>query len=514
MPFDAAAILRFFTDVDHIGLDEPMRLKVVEQGITSVDSLGGFDEEDWDYVYKSVSISVPGATRNNPSSTRKLPAMSLTRLKVASEAVRYYKCINRPLEPPMMHWTVLQAFREEWKALTDRKAMNPSEIPKLTKNTTVIKWAESFETLLRNTIGVRNIPLIYVIRKDVVPPAAAPPLLANQPFSDETGSVSEELVVRATHSHPKFKDDSTKVFQYLDEALQGSAYVGAISKFRKHGDGRGAYLAITSQYGGKDRWYLVKEKALSDLRDSTWNGTGTVTVSSFILKHRNAFTDLESCKDHVDVEVPTDRGRVEYLLKAVSGCSDMTFKAMVAQIEASDGDPAGAYSSFERTAELLLKVCPIARKGKEKRLKNKEVHFVEGDIAIKSLATEIKKGPKTGVDIRYYKPGEFAKLSKDQKKELKECKEKNKKRTAGGDTKSDPDKGKDSDRKKLRKEIKSILKEDAKALADQEKQMREIASLFLSPAAASNPAQVAEVEAKVQALSKLLKTKKDSGSGE
>lgn len=501
MPFSPAATLAFFTDHAQIGLDEDLRLSLVSQGVTDVTSLAEFDDDDWDTIHKSTIVQPPAPTRNAPAPpARKIPARSLIRLKIASEVVRYYRCINRPVEPEMMLWPILEAFKEEWKALKDRKEMNPKDIPKLTKNTTVIKWSESFETFLRNSIGVRNIPLIYVIRDVAVVPIVAPPLLLDKPFSAETGAVSEELISRADHNHPKYRDDSLKVLQFLDEALAGSAYVQAISKFRKSGDGRGAYLAIISQYGGTDKWHLLKEAANHVLREATWNGTGTITLSSFILRHRNAFVDLESCVGHVDVEVPTERLRVEYLLKGVQSCTDMTFMAHVANVKASESDPVGTYASFERTCELLLKACPVARKIKSNKFTSKNVSSAE--VEIDSLATDIKKGPTTGVEIRYYKPAEYARLSAEQKKELKECKAKNNKKKRSND-----DKGEGKDNKKvLKRMIASAIKKHDKKSADEKDIMKEYVSQLFPEAKTTE--QIAAAEVKIQAITKMVKDKK------
>jgi hypothetical protein len=116
-----------------------------------------------------------------------------------------------------------------------------------------------------------------------------PPLAKGLPNSEGHGSVSEELISRAIFNHPLFREDSRKVLQYLDEALTGSMYAHAIFKFRRANNRHDVlFLAVKSQHSGSDKWKLAKEKAFSDMRNSTWNGTDTVTILSFINKHRGS----------------------------------------------------------------------------------------------------------------------------------------------------------------------------------------------------------------------------------
>jgi len=294
--------------------------------------------------------------------------------------------------------------------------------------------------------------------------------------------------------------------QYLDEALTGTSYSHTISKFRRSNNGREAFLAVSAQHGGLDKWKAAKDKAVADMRNSSWNGAGTLTVSSFINKHRTAFDDLERCSVHITaVEVPSEQARVEYLLKGVSECNDIQFKSMVATIQAQEDQDDGAYASFERTAALLLKVCPVARKSGGKRVRFGQGAEVDS-AEVKSLANQIKKGPKTGVDIRYYRPNEYKKLSTAERAELKECKKKN--------SLSNPNPNPNPNPKNENKRIKKLVVDAVKAHHEAEEKDREqqlqIASMFASAEDTSK----SDALAQVQAITKMVKTQyKDSKGG-
>jgi hypothetical protein len=100
-----------------------------------------------------------------------------------------------------------------------------------------------FQDFLKRVIGVRIIPLCYVIRETVNVPAAAPALAQNQPHSNEHESVTGELVARASHETALFRDDNTSVYHYLEEATRSTPYAASIKPFQRRKDGRGAWLA-------------------------------------------------------------------------------------------------------------------------------------------------------------------------------------------------------------------------------------------------------------------------------
>ena len=117
-----------------------------------------------------------------------------------------------------------------------------------------MKWTKAFSNFARRVIGTRTIPLSYVIRETVAVPAAAPPLMTNQPYAEVFGSAEEELIDRATHTHPLYRDDNTSLYFYLEEATRSKMYTSSIQRFSRRKDGRGAWFAITNKYAGKDKW--------------------------------------------------------------------------------------------------------------------------------------------------------------------------------------------------------------------------------------------------------------------
>ena len=93
----------------------------------------------------------------------------------------------------MHYMNTLRNFELQWNSLEEKIAADEPEVPKITKNTQITRWSESFIDFLQQCYGVRKAPLAYVVRKEVLV-TPGPPLPTNQPYSTEHGSVEEELV--------------------------------------------------------------------------------------------------------------------------------------------------------------------------------------------------------------------------------------------------------------------------------------------------------------------------------
>ena len=137
-------------------------------------------------------------------------------------------------------WPVIKNFSIAWKALTDRKENDDEpDVPKISRGLPIMKWSEAFPDFLRQVIGVRTIPLVYVIRPTVEVPAA-PDRATGQPYSTEHGSIEKELIFCASHTHVLYDDDNGKVYHYLEEVTCSTSYAASLKPFQRSRNGRGA----------------------------------------------------------------------------------------------------------------------------------------------------------------------------------------------------------------------------------------------------------------------------------
>ena len=254
------------------------------------------------------------------------------RLMAATKLVRYYMMVGHPLTPANMAWnTVMRNFNEQWKALEERKENENPDISKITKALPVIKWTEAFTDYLSCAIGVQMISLAYVIRPVADVPVAAPAIAAGEPYLLEHGLVKQELVTRASHTHALFREDNLDVYYKLEEATRGTPYAAFIKPIQRAKQGREAWLAITGQYAGKDKW-----------------------------ADHNAFVSMQACAEHIQYQLPNGHSRVGFLLDAIQ-TSDAGLQAAMASIRTDDG-PDGMRNDIEQSAAHLLPYDPVAKK--------------------------------------------------------------------------------------------------------------------------------------------------------
>jgi hypothetical protein len=193
-------------------------------------------------------------------------------------------------------WTrVTKNIEIQWKALKEKKKEDTPDLPKITKTLPIIKWTETFTDFLDRVIGVRTIPLCYVIREEVQVPAVTPPLATDQPHSTEHGSVEAELIARSSRQHPLFRGDNNNVYHYLEEATRSTSYAASIKRTK---DGRGAWMALVNQFAGTDKWEAEIKRQEQLLHTRVWKGQSNFSLKNFVSQHRNAFVSMQTFTQH------------------------------------------------------------------------------------------------------------------------------------------------------------------------------------------------------------------------
>ena len=414
-PFTDALITTWFEDEANMGLSNRTRVALEAEGIEGPSDLVDFKDLDTIYANLRKPPKIPGPGRNGElvdQAAFVVSAKSKMRLDTALLAVKYYAETSRPLDSVSMTWATLRNFEIEHSALLERKDDTEGPVPKLDKNLAVPKWLESMKIHLMSVIGKRGIPLYYVVRPESGVAVAPPPLLPDQAYSEEHGSVENELIARASHTHALWKNDNRMVFEIIERATRGNpAFSGTITSFRRNKDGRGAYMAFQSQHAGKDVWERSIQAANFFLHNGKWNGVGNIKFITHASKHRSMYIDLCEAAEHVDVECPNERSRVTWLLDSID-CKDADLLAAVAAIKQ---DEAGKRSIFEDAVTFIIPCCPVEKK------KVKRTHFNGTVAASNGLNTKLKSGiGKTGVELRFHKHDEFWKLPEDQRQEVQE----------------------------------------------------------------------------------------------
>ena len=289
MVFTAAQITSFFEDADQCGLDHRTRVSLLNvEGITSMDDLADWEDDDWDRWATSYKKPDKDLTTGNlvEQQAFQLTVKSLKRLKLASALVRYYESVSIPLTHMNMKWLVLKSFDTQMKAMKDRKRGEVADVPKLSGNTTVPRWNDSLKAYMNEVFGARGATLRYLMRESDTVPAAGPltVLAANSPHTAEGKSIEADQMARLSHTHALYSYDNSKFCRMMEEAVHGTAYETSIEHFRIIGDGRGAYRSLLAQHYEEEKWTQILRSASEYVSQRNWDSIKSNGMSNNLEK--------------------------------------------------------------------------------------------------------------------------------------------------------------------------------------------------------------------------------------
>jgi hypothetical protein len=109
-----------------------------------------------------------------------------------------------------------------------------------------------------------------------------------------------------------YRDDNL-----LEQATRATSYAASIKPFQRTKNGRDAWLALTNQYAGKDKWESKITRHEQLLHTRMWKGQSNFPLDKSIAQHRNAFVSLQAASEHVTYQLPNEHSRVGFLLTAI-----------------------------------------------------------------------------------------------------------------------------------------------------------------------------------------------------
>ena len=427
-----------------MGLSGRTRRQMATEGLVVPADFEDFSKkDDLDALFKlllkpaKVDTGTPAAPILTEVASYVIPAKSQIRIDGARKMVLYYILVGRTLEADDLLWPVIKNFVEQWEALMEKKKATIGDPPRLSKDKIVHKWLEQFNQHLADKIGARNAPLTYLTRPEALPPAILAARAVDQPFSTDYESIEQELKFCVKHDHTLGKSDNNTLYQLIDRAVAGHDVSATVAPFRRKQDGRGAYLAIVTQHAGKSVWDRVVKDAMAVLQTRTWTSTTSVMLLQHTSMQRRAFIQLGEANEHVPTELPGDRQRVSYLLDSLKTENPK----MLAGIAAIEQDETGKRLSFESSVAFLLQFDPVVAKNVKAKGLGVNVSATTGEKPPGGVAMG-----KSGVELRWYEPQKFSKLSKEQKAELSEWNRTTNAKKDGGTKRSKYDKGKSNEK--------------------------------------------------------------------
>ena len=323
----------FFTAQVQMGLSNEQRTALANESLVTEEDFADFKEYELKIAFKNVRTGVPSvpgvpgvpaiaqsvdvngvviqpAVAAVPAIQRVqgiiIPASCASRLLTASRVWNYYNDTGRSTTQNNMYFThTLRGFKIEWDAIQTMASQGAPRVPTLSKRNPALRWCESFENVCYNTFGVRNLPLLYVIRVMVevtletgnYPNVTYDPCLPNKAHG-LSGSVLEDLINRTSHSHQFFKQDNAMVITMIEEATRGTHYVTTIQPFKNRKNGRTAWLSLITSHVGDDKWENIMKANSEWLMTAKWNGK-KYSLEVICSHHRSKYTQLVEASQHV-----------------------------------------------------------------------------------------------------------------------------------------------------------------------------------------------------------------------
>ena len=417
-----ATIRNYLRDVigiaDVTGNVHARRDAIRDEGIGSMDDFPEFDEEDIKVLCSSVRK--PGGTVQDPTDRNRripnpgysIPAIAEKRLRLAAYGARIYSMIGRNIVPESLSRERLREFEHHKRAVDEHE--DPELMPPVSKVNGIMKALDLIPIHLRERIGTRKVSLSYVIR-DNAEPANLEPLAPDRVTSDEFETLMDELIAVTPHEGAEYTEDNAKVYQILQEVVNGTSHESSIKQHRRARDGRSAYLSLVQHNMGSSKWDRIIETCENYLLRNEWNGKNVrFTLKMHITKHRDAHNELVRASQFVSYEVPNDHTRVGRLLKSITS-KDGAILSAITHIQGTSE----MRESFEEAADFLLLTAPAAKEIERSYRISAIMTGSGGDRHKKNAAPKNGYG-STGVELRYHTRKEYDRLNQNQKKELHE----------------------------------------------------------------------------------------------
>ena len=342
------------------------------------------------------------------------PTICEQRMILAAYGAFVYDSIGRTVDSDGLSRSRLRELKIHREMVQNHS--EAKELDEVSKSFPVTKFLDQFPTYLKELLGVSKIFLSYVIRDSSVIPIPLPNLLPNKPWGAPHNNLMDELVAYTPHNGTNYNSDNARVFGILAKALSGTNALASITRHQRTQNGRGAYLDLITHHMGSVKWEKMVELAEAVLNLRIWNGRNSrYPLRMHIVRHREAFNDMQRASEHIAFTPPDETTRVRHLMTSIQ-TPDPTIISAKTNIHA---DPTKK-NDFEQAADFLLQVAPTPNTtGTNHRisaLKHGKRKNGKG-----GRRGEIKTGPKTGVELRYYKRKEWMEdLSQEQRDECQE----------------------------------------------------------------------------------------------
>ena len=230
----------------------------------------------------------------------------------------------------------------EWKEFKDaagNMALPNVTVPKLTKS----NWKEfshSIKELLSRQRGTQSIPLVYVIRNNVL-----------HNYDDDFPSTEEQLSCCLLTTGGSFRSDNSNVWSLLAEHTTATEAESIVQRYSNTRNGRAAWIALIAHMESTSYLDNLKSSAMASIASAMYTGEKkNFGIVKYFTIHSNAHNDLETSGEPL-----TDGMKITHFLQGLKEDTAMNF-AISSKSEAGVHTFEEFYNSFSSklTTKLTL----------------------------------------------------------------------------------------------------------------------------------------------------------------
>ena len=406
--------------LQRLGFTQAASLSVTDvQGYDNLAELSELDDDEAKSLCKVLRkpggvVAVAGRGGGNvPNPGTVVSLKAENNLILACYFLRFKKRTSRQLDAADITAAAVRAMKplKDWEE--SHKDVTSPEIDARDWPRTI----EALEEWLRGCLGVTKIPLAYVVREVIVPPAVDP--------AGGYATKQAELIARAPINvagvvppvnDPTFDSDNAKVWELISNITRDHECWSYVRPAQRKRDGRAAFLGLKNHYLGEHNVDNMSSKAERKLRNVAYTGEKRrFNFERFVKIHVDQHAILEGLVEHGYSGIDA-RSKVRHLLDGIRTTELDTVKTRIM----SD---ATLRSDFDRCVNLFQDFIEQKRGSAN----------VERDVQI--AAVKVKTTPRRDRDLsnvpadmtvedRYYKKAEYMQLSEAQKMGLKLKREK------------------------------------------------------------------------------------------
>jgi hypothetical protein len=393
-----AAVNAFNQALTRIGFNVDTTEAIIDEGFDTLETLATVDEKDIDAMIKNVREThreLGGDAEGNVT----FPFLAIKRLKAmrfwATELVR----TGRQLNAGLFHGGEITLAINRYSTDAMRSEIEKDEDPdKPGELSDLAKWEVFLEhwcTYISRLRGAAKCPLTYIFRDKAVPDP--------DDFVAYYESHDDYLVAVTVLGGAWYDLDNRRVYdEFKILVLKGPGWT-FIKSFDKHKDGRNAILTLKLQCEGTSAIQTRKASAYAKIAVAKYNGQKrNFTFDQYVQIHQSAYNTLAD----LDEAVPETKKVTDFLAgigdPKLSNAKDLIL-----------GDP-DKLQNFE-ACQQYLKTLVYNKATQDKHERN--ISGLTNNH--NKLKGKRGKNPKGDISTRSYSKEEWAKLSVEQRSQIR-----------------------------------------------------------------------------------------------